>query len=283
MNIFMRFPGSKPKALTFSYDDGVEQDEKLIDIFDRNSLKGTFNLNSGLYAREGKVYKLDEFQRLLSKKSATDLYSGSGHEVALHSLTHLFLDKLPEERILYEIIEDRKNLEVQFNKIIRGFAYPWGTYNNKTTEAIRKAGISYARTTVSTKGFEIPTDWLQLKTTCHHYDPDLMELARKFVEGSPEKEAYYKDPWLFYVWGHSYEFDIWNNWNVIEDFCSFTTNRNDIWYATNIDIYEYIEAYNRLEFSIDGKYVKNISALEVFFEYNEQQFEVAPGDEISIT
>ena len=56
MGIFMRFPGGKKKALTLSYDDGVEQDIRLIDIMKKNGLKGTFNLNSGCYAPEGTVY-----------------------------------------------------------------------------------------------------------------------------------------------------------------------------------------------------------------------------------
>ena len=42
----MRFPGGKAKALTLSYDDGVRQDKKLIEIFNKNGIKGTFNVNS---------------------------------------------------------------------------------------------------------------------------------------------------------------------------------------------------------------------------------------------
>ena len=47
MRICYMYPGKKFKALTFSFDDGVVQDQKLIDIFNRNGLKGTFNLNTG--------------------------------------------------------------------------------------------------------------------------------------------------------------------------------------------------------------------------------------------
>ena len=39
------FPGGRTKALTFSYDDGVIADRRLIEIFRENGLKGTFNLN----------------------------------------------------------------------------------------------------------------------------------------------------------------------------------------------------------------------------------------------
>lgn len=37
----------KKKAVTFSFDDGVTQDIRLIEIFNKYGLKGTFNLNSG--------------------------------------------------------------------------------------------------------------------------------------------------------------------------------------------------------------------------------------------
>ena len=46
---FMRFPDFKPKALTVSYDDGVRQDKRLIEILQKYGLKRTFNLNSGLF------------------------------------------------------------------------------------------------------------------------------------------------------------------------------------------------------------------------------------------
>ena len=44
----MRFPEGRLKAVTFSYDDGVRQDERLIEIFDKYGVKGTFNINSGI-------------------------------------------------------------------------------------------------------------------------------------------------------------------------------------------------------------------------------------------
>lgn len=42
----------KTKAITFSFDDGVEQDIRLIEMFDRYGLKGTFNLNSGSFGMQ---------------------------------------------------------------------------------------------------------------------------------------------------------------------------------------------------------------------------------------
>ena len=46
---YIRFPGFKLKAVTLSYDDGVRQDKRLISIMQKYGLKGTFNINAGLF------------------------------------------------------------------------------------------------------------------------------------------------------------------------------------------------------------------------------------------
>ena len=43
LSVFMRYPGGKAKAVTFSYDDGVQQDKRLAEIFDKYGMKATFN------------------------------------------------------------------------------------------------------------------------------------------------------------------------------------------------------------------------------------------------
>ena len=85
-------------------------------------------------------------------------------------------------RIAYEVLADRDNLEKLFGKIVRGFAYPYGTYSDEAIDTLRTCGIAYARTVVSTHNFEIPNDWLCLHPTCHHDDPKLDELCDRFGE-----------------------------------------------------------------------------------------------------
>lgn len=259
--LIMRFPKGKAKALTLSYDDGVEQDIRLMEIMDKNGLKGTFNLNSGLFAPDGTVYQKGTFHRRLTAKQAVQVYAGSGHEVAVHGLTHPFLEKLPENMAMWELLKDRENLENQFHTIIRGMAYPFGTYSSTTVDCLQKAGLVYGRTVISSHSFRMPEDWLRLEATCHHDDPELMNLAKKFVEETPEWHS-----WMFYLWGHSYEFEVNSNWNVIEEFAAFAGGHDDIWYATNIQIHDYVQAYQRLEFSADGKQIFNPTATELYFQ-----------------
>ena len=90
--IYLRFPRGRAKALTLSYDDGVEQDMRLVEILDRYGLKGTYNLNSGHYAPEGTVFPCGQIHRRMTEKQVLKTFQGSGHEVACHSLTHPYLD-----------------------------------------------------------------------------------------------------------------------------------------------------------------------------------------------
>jgi peptidoglycan/xylan/chitin deacetylase (PgdA/CDA1 family) len=275
-SIFLRFPGGKAKALTLSYDDGVEQDIRLINIMNQYGLKGTFNINSGAYAAEGTVYPVGQIHRRMTKNQVTETYLNSGHEVAVHSLTHPFLEQLPVHMAVNEIIKDRENLETQFGTIVRGMAYPYGTYSDSVVQALKSCDIAYARTVISTNDFRIPTDWLRLTATCHHKSPELERLAKKFAEDKPQA------PYLFYLWGHSYEFEADNNWKVIEDFSKYIGNREDIWYATNIEIYDYIDAYKRLLFSVDGKRVKNSSNIKIWFQCENKLIKIEPGEMLKI-
>lgn len=275
-SIFMRFPGGKRKALTLSYDDGVEQDIRLIDIMKEHGLKGTFNINSGLYAPEGMAYPAGQVHRKMSKSMAQEVYLSSGMEVAVHGLTHPYLEQLPENMCTYEVLQDRTNLEETYGCFIRGMAYPFGRYSDSVIASLKQCGIVYSRTTVSTEKFDIPTDWLRLPATCHHRNPKLMELARKFVEND-----FKRTPGLFYLWGHSYEFDYNvpdNNWSIIEEFAEFIGNREDIWYATNIEIYDYIAAYKQLIFGTDRKTVYNPTCTTLYFETSTGIYSVMPGE-----
>ncbi|MCH5250493.1 MAG: polysaccharide deacetylase family protein [Lachnospiraceae bacterium] len=279
MEIRMRFPQGMKKALTLSYDDGVEQDARLINIMKKNGLRGTFNLNSGRYRAEGTTYEPGEVQRRLSEKEATQLYKDSGMEVAVHGLTHPFLERIPDNLCIAEIVKDRENLEKQFGAIVRGAAYPYGTYSDKVVDIMRMSGIAYARTTLSTENFDIPQDWLRLNPTCHHINPALKELATEFVEERRRDRGY---PLLFYLWGHSYEFEKDDNWEVIERFASYVGGRKDIWYATNIEIYEYVEAYKSLVFSMDGERVYNPSCIEIYLEADGKKCSIAPGETLEL-
>lgn len=288
-NMFLRFPGNRHKALTFSYDDGPREDIRLVDIFDKHGLKATFNLNSASFPPEEKRgsdtfrLTLGEAIELYGKKSDFGIDPNAKkmkHEVAVHTLTHTALDKLPPAEAAYEIMKDRENLEEAFGSFVCGLAYPYGTYSEEVVAAAKAAGLLYARTVINTGDFRLPEEPLKLTATCHHADPKLMEYARSFVDTDLSKMD--RDPLLFYVWGHSFEFSprFSDNWNVIEEFADYISGRSDIWYATNGEIFEYMEAYKKLRFSMNRRYVRNCSDMEICFFYSEKDYTIMPGETI---
>ena len=278
MMMYMLFPEGKKKALTFSYDDGVEQDIRLMEIFNKYGVKGTFNLNGQPLETPEYTWPAGTIHRRMGRKLALETYGGElgkNHEIAIHSYTHPFLDRIPRAIASYEVAKDREVLEKLFGRMIRGCAYPMGTFNDMTVDVLRDNGVAYARTTVSTGNFSIPTDWLRMPATCHHVDPRLDSLADTFVSKDPGP---WDTPWLFYVWGHAYEFDANQNWDLIENFCAKVSGRDDVWYATNMEIYEYVEAYRRLQFSMEGNMVYNPSAIPVWFICADVTVKIEPGE-----
>ena len=59
-------------------------------------------------------------------------------------------------------------------------------------------------------------------------------------------------------------FDVNGNWDVIERFCALVAGQADIWYATNIEICEYILAYRRLVWSVERDSVLNPTSTEIY-------------------
>ena len=275
-NLIMRFPGGLPKALTLSYDDGVEQDEKLIEIAEEYGLKGTFNINSGCFPPEDVTYAPGTIHRHMPLNRLKAAYAKSSWEIAAHAYTHPSLVGLPANAATEEVLRDRKELEKIFGTVVRGFAYPYGAYDEQTVGILKSCGIAYARTVNATHDFHLPKDWLRLEATCHHNDPELMKLAKRFVETKD-----WWDPMLFYLWGHSYEFEARDNWEVIEEFARTVSGKDDIWYATNIEIHDYCEAFSRLRFNTAMTVCINPAASDLWFACGEKEVHVPAGQTVT--
>ena len=273
---FLRFPGFRLKALTLSYDDGTIFDSRLVSIMKKNGIKGTFNLNSNINFRPN--------PRKLTLEDAWAQYSDAGCELAVHGVEHYSLAEIPSPMMAREVLEDRVAMEKVTGAIVRGMAYANGSFNDEVVDVLRLSGIAYCRTTHSTERFDLPTDWLRLDPTCHHENPRLFELLDKFLDYKVDPKQYYWrfKPALFYLWGHSYEFDNNNNWERIEQFLEKAGGHEDIWYATNIEIYEYLEAYRSLVFSADGTLVYNPTNVEVYLNYLGNSCVVAPGQTLKV-
>lgn len=219
----------KTKAVTFSYDDGVTQDIRLTELFNEYGLKCTFNLNSGIMNETGSFQMPNLSVHRLAADKISDIYKG--HEIAVHTLTHPNLLELDDNAVRDEILKDKSNLEHILNTKINGMAYPYGTFDERIIRIAEECEIKFARTVNDTHDFTIPKDLLTFGASCHHSYENLEELTDSFLEHSGS------DSVILCIWGHSYEFDRDNNWNVIEDFCKKISGRDDIFYGTNSEVY----------------------------------------------
>ncbi|MCM1386711.1 MAG: polysaccharide deacetylase family protein [Bacillus sp. (in: Bacteria)] len=274
----MLFPKKKRKALTFSYDDGRLGDRHLVEIMNRYGAKGTFNLNS---ARLGSVKTVvidgkEVDDSTIAAEEIASLYER--HEVATHTAEHIAVTDCGSAA-LCQILEDRKVLEGFVPYMVTGHAYPFGIYDKESFAMLKAAGIRYARTVTSTGSFALPKNFLEWHPTCHHEDACLMELAKQFCE----QDAPFMGPQLFYVWGHSFEFDRHDNWEIMESLLSYLAKYADvIWMATNGEIVDYVTAYQSLVYSADGSRVYNPSLKTVWMESEGKAYEIAAGATITL-
>ena len=242
-------PEWKNKILAFSYDDGQIFDRKLVAIFNEYGIKGTFHLSTGKMTDIGNG-------KYIGKNEIKSLYQG--HEVACHTLNHTTLPLLVNDQVIQEILENRNVLERLVEYPVRGFSYPMGVFDERVKNILSTCGIKYARTTGVTSRFDLPIDYYEWKSTCHH-DNELIKKGHEFISRNRSTSIS-----LFYVWGHSYEFEQNNNWHMIEKFCQSIQNHPDIWYATTIEIVDYFSAFQQLQNSVDGNQIFNPTATDIY-------------------
>ena len=227
----------KKKAITFSYDDGVIQDRRLIELLDKYQLKATFNLNSGCFGTTF-MLRYDGGELAHTKVEASEvreLYKN--HEVAAHTLTHPSLPTLSDEEVIRQVEEDRVNLSKIVGYDVVGMAYPGGGINNdERVQKLIKAhtGVKYCRTIDDTYAFDVEQDLYRYCPSVFHFAENgkTYELCKQFVEMETDK------PQVLYIWGHSYEMEIGDRWGELEDIFRLISGRDDIFYGTNREIFE---------------------------------------------
>ncbi|MBQ9773572.1 MAG: polysaccharide deacetylase family protein [Clostridia bacterium] len=269
--------------MTLSYDDGVRADLRLAALCDRYGIKCTFNVNSERMNGGGEdSLRAEELKAHILAK---------GHEVAVHGERHMAPGiALPVQGIA-DVLNCRLELEKALGGIIRGMAYPDSgvtkLHNGNDYATIRSylqsLGIAYSRTLgADNNGFLLPNDWYAWAPTAKHTNKNLDAWTDEFLAIHEDTVRWSgKYPRLFYLWGHSYEFDKDNNWDLIEGFLAKVSGQADVWYATNMEIYEYVSAYNALISSADGNTVFNPTLKEIWF-WADGLYSINPGETVSV-
>ena len=222
-----QFPGNKRLAVTTSWDDGTVHDRRLVAFLNQVGLKGTFNLNSGLFGDKPATWH----QRIAAGEVAA-LYEG--HEVAIHSVTHPFLERLDPSQIAAEVLKDRQALEDLVGYPVRGMAYPFGTYDDRVVAILRSLGIVYSRTTEVRANPWPVSEPLAWPATGHIFSGDPQPLQERFRELHERPGG----RGLFYVWGHSYELEDRQDWQAMVRILVPMAGHSDVWYCTNIQLFD---------------------------------------------
>ena len=227
---------NKNKAITFSFDDGVTQDIRLIEIMNKYGLRGTFNLNSALLGtnRDLKCNDRVVSHNKVYPKDVKHIYEG--HEVAVHTLSHPKLIEIDDDdTVVYQVEKDRLALSELCGYEVIGMAYPCGGENNddRVARIIKEnTGVKYSRTITPSFNFDIQENLYRFNPTIHFTrENELFELAERFL--SLESDA----KQIFYIWGHSYELDAeCISWERFEEFCKLISGKSDIFYGTNKEV-----------------------------------------------
>ncbi len=257
--IYICFPEGKNKVFTLSYDDGKNADKRLVEIFNKYKIKATFHLNSGLLGKIDRVHE-DEVEELYK-----------GHEVAVHTFNHPTISRVPKEELVLQIFEDRKILEKIVGYPVRGMSYPNGSYTEEIVKLLPHLGIEYSRVVGGHETYNIPENFLKWQSTCHH-NQNALKHVKEFLSLSKTQYLY-----MFYIWGHSYEFDNDNNWDLIEEICERMSFKDDIWYATNIEIVDYLNATKNLKFNVERTQVINMSNIDIWLDIDGIKKKISSG------
>ena len=279
---FLRFPGGKAKAVTLSYDDSTKDDIRFLDTINKHNLKCTFNLVSSWIGREAHTDKEFIKENILK----------TGHEIANHGLHHKALDSVRVLDGIQDTLNSRLCLERDFGVIVRGMAYPCRVINRfakpevyrQIKSYLQDLDIVYARSVGSDNDkFELPEDWHCWVPTAHHSNPKVLEFIDKFLALDVSKlTTPNRQPRLFYLWGHSYEFERNNNWELLDEMCEKLSGKDDTWYATNIEIYDYVQAYNALVYSADGTIIYNPTLYTLWFAIDGKTYSIQSGETLHL-
>jgi len=200
------------KYFIISFDDGTIYDPRFVELLNRYNFKGTFNLNSGL--EDFVWYYEDKFpirRQILSETKK--VYRG--HEIASHSLHHHWLNSLTPPQISREIGEDCEALKSIFGQEEIGFGVPFTACDEREIRIIRKF-VRYIRLSEFSETFALPKDPYHIPIHALYNDADIREKITRFAE-SDQEDA------LFVMAGHSYELEVLNHWEYMEQLLQFVS------------------------------------------------------------
>lgn len=260
------YPGGKARAFNITYDDGVTQDVRFVELLNKYGIKGTFNLNSRLMEEEFEWrHESGLAVKRLPPDAVRELYRG--HEVASHSLTHPYMQGMDEGALMWEMGEDKKKLQQLFKREIAGFALPFDYYDARIAHCARLCGFEYSRCSDERYTYAPPEDYYWWAAGTYHVMPDFLPFVESFFHTDTELA-------LCQIVGHSYDLDVMGMWETMEDILRRVSEEESIISMTNIELVRYLKAMRAADVW-DG-FIRNNSAMELWFEIDGETIMI-PG------
>lgn len=262
------WPNGVRHCVTFSYDDARFEDYRLVELFNKYSLKATFHICCPEWKDRFEFLKRDG-AKYVAIEDYAKLYEG--HEMSCHLAHHPFVHELPKESLATEVYRNKVFLESIAGYPVRGMSYPFGTFTEQAITTFESIGMEYARTVSEDTGFGTHFEFMKWNPTCHH--ERAMELIPYFYE-----KLMFPRMMLFNIWGHSYEINSKEKWSYMENLCSKLSNNDDTWYATNIEVVDYLKALRNVKFTSEMTAAYNPSAVPVWISVDGEAVMIAPGE-----
>jgi peptidoglycan-N-acetylglucosamine deacetylase len=228
-----------PEVLvTTSWDDGHALDTKLAHLLEECGCRGTFYISP----RSHEIAAGDR----VSHSALRDL--STRFEVGSHTLTHPRLTELSPSQAEQEITDGKRAVEDIIGGPVTSFCYPYGAYDQRHVDMVRRAGFSVGRTT-RRFSVERSADPLQMATTTHaaRYKADGVRVLR--LTASPPKFVRTWRNWdvlarrlfgdvfehggVIHIWGHSWEIDKNSDWSRLSSLLRELAGHDDVTMVTN--------------------------------------------------
>lgn len=261
----MLWPDGRDKCCTLSFDDGTVEDRRVCEMLRSHNLRATFNINTGLLGHSDELHQsgIDVVHEKLPLQELAEVYDG--FELAVHGYSHAHMGEEPPSMAAYEIIRCKAEIESITHTPVRGMAWPIsydGYWMGDAKKLAKACGICYARTTRrSYDCVGVPSDFLAWDAACSFVEDEMEPIVTKFLKPRPVGCT---KPYLLYVWGHGYEATGRDAWNRLEWLFDQVSFKPDVWYASNIEVFDYVQAYRNLVYSATGDYIFNPGRMDVW-------------------
>ena len=198
------------KIFLLSFDDGTIYDRRFVELLNKYQVKCTFNLNSGL---EDFVWHYEDRFPIRRQVLADTVEQYRGHEIASHSLHHHWLNTLTPPQLSREVREDAATLKDLFGLEEIGFGVPFTACGEREVRIIRKF-VRYIRLSEFSDSFALPKDPYHIPIHGLYNQLDIRQKITRFAEND-------LDISLFVMAGHSYEFEVLDQWEYMEELLQF--------------------------------------------------------------